>query len=118
MVALFGKERPVGDRRFTDLGKRAGQADQSRVKRGDKIGKPRRRVAFRIDGDEQGLHRLGGSTQLVERERDRLKLGWAHVGAICIAEIKHDELAAKIRIGAAMAGLIGEFERTADRRAA
>jgi hypothetical protein len=35
-----------------------------------------------------------------------------------IAEIKYDELAPKIRVGAAMAGLIGEFERTADRRAA
>ena len=115
---VFGKERPVGDRRFADLGKRAGQTDQSRVKRRDKIGKPRRRVALRIDRDEQGLNRIGSCAELVERERDRLKLGRAHVGTIRIAEIKYDKLAAKIRIGAAMAGLIGELERTADRRAA
>jgi hypothetical protein len=47
-----------------------------------------------------------------------LKLGWAHVGAISITEIKHDELASKIRVGAAMARLIGEFERTTDWHAA
>jgi hypothetical protein len=61
---------------------------------------------------------LGRRAELVERQRNRLKFGWAHVGTIRIAEIEYDEFAAKIRIRAAVAGLIGKLERTTDRRAA
>ena len=88
------------------------------MKRRDEIGEPCRRVALRINSNKQRLHGLGRSAKLVERERNRLKLGWAHVRTIGITEIEYDELAAKIRIGAAMAGLIGKLKRTADRRAA
>ena len=73
------------------------------------------RVALGIDADEQRLHRLARGPQSVDREADRQQIGRADVGTEGEAEIDQHQLAAKIGIGARLAGVIDQLERTADR---
>jgi len=65
-----------------------------------------------------GCTRSAAAPSLPERERDRLKLRWAHVRTIgCSRNRGRRGLPRKIHIGAAMSRLIGEFKGTTNWRA-
>ena len=71
--AVFDEERPISDRRFPDIGKRTGQADQSRMKRLDEIGEPHRRGGSVLGNDKLGARGAQLGLERGDQARERFR---------------------------------------------
>jgi len=73
----------------------------------------RRRIAFRIDGNEQHLDALCVLTQFLHDQRKFAHGSRTNVRAIGVAEKNHHHLALEILERARLAIVIGQFENRA-----
>ena len=76
----------------------------------------RLRVALRIDGDEIRVDLVGILTERAQHLGNLEQRGRADVGAMGEAEEDQGRTALQVLFGNRLAGLVGELERTADRR--
>ena len=75
-----------------------------------------RRIALGIDRDEQCADLVGLGAELAEHLRHLEQRRRAHVGAMGVAEEHQERPAAQVGVGNGAAVLVGEPERSADRR--
>src|SRR5436305_1173672 len=85
--------RAVGVSRLLDRGRIAGQPDETRMERRHVALQVLRRIALRVDRDEDRLHSLTGRPQPVHRQSHLLQVSRTDVRAIGEAEIDQHEFA-------------------------
>jgi len=103
-----------GDR--ADLGLAAGQGHQARMEVGDELAHDLRRIARRIDGDEDRRHLVGGGAQLIERRRHGLQFDRTDIRTMGEAEEHQHELPVELGAIARLAALVNELEFGLDQR--
>ena len=96
-----------------DVRLRAGQAGDPRVERREIDRELLRRVALRIDGDEQDVQPVSIGFELLEPVRQLEQRRRTDIGAVGEAEEHQGGLAAKVALGDLLAMLIDQLERHA-----
>src|SRR5262249_49524736 len=115
-ISSYSRRRPgeidlVGARDFADLPAIPRQPDHPWMKQRDIALELLGRVQFRIDGDEQRLHRLAHRSELVDRSGNRLQVGRAGIRASGEAEIDQEQLVSEVSVGPALAIVVDQRER-------